>query len=71
MIKKNTKIVFEGEKNKKFEALEGGMPLSKGEIIHIHQDNKVVDYEVIDKLIECFLEGKNQIVNITYTLRKK
>ncbi len=41
MIKKNTKIIFEGEKGKKIEYLEGGIPLSKGEIITIHEDLKI------------------------------
>lgn len=71
MIKKNTKIVFEGEKNAKLEALEGGIPLSKGETITIHKGTKVINYEVKDKIIECFLEDKDQIVNITYILKRK
>ena len=71
VIKKNTKIIFEGEGNNKLGALEGGIPLSKGEIINIHEGSKVLVYEVKDKLIDCFLEGEDQIVNITYKLKKK
>ncbi len=70
MIKKNTKIVFEGEKNKKLGALEGGIPLSKGETIQFHEGSKVGVYEVKNKVIDCFFEGEDQIVNITYTLKK-
>lgn len=42
MIKKNTKIIIEGEKNNNLEALQGGIPLSKGEIIKIHDSGKVM-----------------------------
>jgi hypothetical protein len=68
MIKKNTKIIIEEEENKQLEALQGGIPLSKGEIINIHEGNKIVRYKVKDKLIDCFLEGEDQIVNIVYVL---
>ena len=71
MIKKNTKIVIEGEDSKRFEALEGGIPLSKGEVISLHEGNKIIKYEVKDKTVECFLNKEDQIVNITYTLIKK
>ena len=70
MIKKNTKIVIEGEDSNKFEALQGGIPLSKGEIVSIHEGSKVISYKVKDKTIGCFLEGEDQIVNITYVLKK-
>jgi len=69
MIKKNTKIILEGEENKKFDALQGGIPLTKGEIITIHEGSKVINYKVVDKCIDCFFEGKDQIVNIVYTLK--
>jgi len=68
MIKKNTKIIFEDGKE---EQMDGGMPLTKGEIIHLHKKDKIIDYEVKDKIIDCFLEGKDQVVNITYILKKK
>ena len=70
MIKKNTKIILEGEENDKFEALQGGIPLSKGELISIHKGSKIVKYKVKDKSIDCFLDGEDQIVNITYVLKK-
>ena len=68
MIKKNTKVIFDDGKE---EELDGGMPLTKGEIIHVHKAGKKVDYEVKDKIIDCFLDGKDQMVNITYVLKKK
>lgn len=71
MIKKNTKVIFKGEPDKKLDAFQGGMPLSKGEILHIHENSEVTDYEVIDKKIDCILEGEDQIINIIYTLKKK
>jgi len=70
MIKKNTKIIIEGEENKKLEALQGGIPLSKGEIIQIHENSKTTSYKVKEKSIDCFLDNEDQIVNITYTLKK-
>jgi len=70
MIKKATKIIFENGGNKKTEELIGGLPLSKGETVKVHEDNKAVEYEVTDKIVEAFLE-EEQIVNITYILRKK
>lgn len=70
MIKKNTKIIIEGEENKSIEALQGGIPLSKGEIIQIHEDSGTVNYKVKSKSIECFLRDDEQIVNITYILKK-
>ena len=69
MIKKNTKVIFvDGET---FE-LQGGMPLSKGETINFHNDdsNDAVEYEVADKKIDYFVQGENQIVNVTYTFKK-
>ena len=72
MIKKITKVIFQDGKNNKTEELIGGIPLSKGEVIHVHQNSdKPVDYEVVDKNIDCFLNGKDQKVNITYILKKK
>jgi hypothetical protein len=68
MIKKTTKVIFEDGKE---EEMDGGMPLTKGEIIHMHKGNKVIDYFVKDKIIDCFLGGKDQVVNITYILKKK
>lgn len=68
MIKKNTKIIIEGEDSSKFEALQGGIPLSKGEIITLHEGTKTSKYKVKEKQVECFLDREDQIVNITYTL---
>ncbi len=71
MIKKNTKVIFVDGNDNQTDDLVGGMPLSKGEIVHVHKNNQLTDYEVIDKNIECFLDGEDQTVNITYTLKKK
>ncbi|MDP3882335.1 MAG: hypothetical protein Q8Q31_05655 [Nanoarchaeota archaeon] len=70
MIKKNTQIIFEGEKIEDIEALEGGIPLSIGEIINIHQGDNIIQFMVKDKKVDCFLEGKDQVVNIIYKLIK-
>lgn len=73
MIKKNTKVVFEDGENKRTDNMMGGMPLSKGEIIHVHPEDggDVIDYEVVDKVIDCYLKGEDQMVDITYVLRRK
>lgn len=73
MIKKNTKIIFEDEKGQEAEELTGGMPLSKGETVHIHKDgaDKPASYEVTEKTIDVFYKDKDQIVYTTYILRKK
>jgi hypothetical protein len=70
MIKKNTKVVFEGENNDKTKEMPGGMPLSKGEIVHFNDGFKMTDFEVINKNIEYIVDGDDDIVNITYTLKK-
>lgn len=71
MIKKNTKIIIEDEKGNASEWL-GGLPLSVGEIIHLHQDktSPAIDYKVTDKIVDCYLEGEDQIVNIVYKIKK-
>ena len=48
----------------------GGIPLSKGEIIKVHEGNNVTLYEVADKIVDCFLNGDDQIVDITYIVRR-
>ncbi|MBI4164065.1 MAG: hypothetical protein HY512_04335, partial [Candidatus Aenigmarchaeota archaeon] len=59
MIKKNTKVIFQDGKNQKTEELVGGIPLSKGEVVHVHQKGDKTDYEVVDKNIDCFLDKKD------------
>jgi hypothetical protein len=71
MIKKNTKVIFEDGENKRSEDMVGGIPLSKGEIIKVHESDTVVLYEVVDKIVDCFLNGDDQTVDITYIVRKK
>ena len=70
-IKKNTKIIIENEDSSKFEALKGGIPLSKGETVSIKEGSKVSNYIVTDKKVECSFEGEDQIVEITYTFKRK
>ncbi len=71
MIKKNTKVIFQDGTNQITEELVGGIPLSKGEIVYVHKNSKTIDYEVVDKKVDCFLNREDQKVNITYTLKKK
>lgn len=71
MIKKNTKVIFEDGDDKRSEEMIGGIPLSKGEIITVHQGDDVVMYEVTSKTIDAFLEGEDQIINITYGVKRK
>jgi hypothetical protein len=71
MIKKNTKIIIEGEKSTKLDSLQGGIPLSKGEVIVLHEGNMQTSYKVTNKTIDCYFEKEDQIVNITYTLKKR
>ena len=66
MIKKNTKIIFEGEDGNSKELI-GGIPLSKGEIITLNKSEK---FEVIDKIVEIEDKGKDQIADIIYKLKK-
>jgi len=71
MIKKTTKVIFEDNEGESSDELVGGMPLSKGDIVHIHRGESVVDYFVADKIIDCYLDGIDQLVNITYKLEKQ
>jgi hypothetical protein len=71
MIKKNTKVVFEDGENKRAEDMVGGMPLTKGEIINVHQGGEIIAYEVVDKIIDAFFDEEDQVVDITYIIKKK
>jgi hypothetical protein len=72
MIKKNTKVIFEDGENESSDELVGGMPLSKGDIVHVHRDQQaVVDYEVVEKTFDLFLGGEDPSVNIIYKLKRK
>jgi len=70
MIKKNTKVIFIDGGNERSGEMVGGIPLSKGETIKVHQNGEIIKYEVTAKDIECFFENDDQVVNITYTVRK-
>jgi len=73
MIKKNTKVIFESGNTKREEELIGGIPLSKGETTNMHEKNskKIIKYEVVEKKVDCFWQGEDQIIDIVYALRKK
>ena len=72
-ITKNTTIIFLDGKDKRVEELAGGIPLSKGDVVRVHDDNTstILDYKVVDKNVDCFLKKKDALVNIAYTLRRK
>ena len=69
MIKKNTKVVFKDGINEKTEDMVGGIPLSKGEIVRIHEAESVREYIVTEKIIDCYLNGEDQTVDITYIVQ--
>lgn len=71
MIKKNTKVIFQDGEDKKSEDMVGGIPLSKGEVISVHRDGQIISYEVVDKIVDCFLAGDDQVVDITYVIKMK
>ena len=73
MIKKNTKIVFEGNEGEEKKEWMGGIPLSVGEIIHIYEEGseEPIDYEVVEKKVDCYIKGEDQNVDVVYVLRKK
>lgn len=71
MIKKNTKVIFKNGGSSREEEMVGGIPLAKGEIINVHEKDKIVKYEVIEKTVDCFLDGEDQIIDITYVVIKE
>ncbi len=70
MVKKNTWIIFEGKTKRKPKRILGGIPLSKGETIKVHEGKKIKHYKVNDKVVDCFFAGNNQTVNITYFIKE-
>ena len=71
MIKKSTRIIFEGLEIKNNELI-GGVPLSVGESVNVKLDNgKKFICKVVDKKVIFEFRGKNQIAEITYKLKKK
>jgi len=72
MIKKTTKIIFKEAGTETSQNLIGGMPLSKGEIVHLkRKDLEVTDYLVVDKIIDCVENGQDWAVDVTYVLKKR
>ena len=65
MIKKNTKLIFEG--TDKVVEDKGGIPLSEGEIIIIEGEA----WKVSEKIVDCKHEDEDLVAEITYKLRKK
>jgi hypothetical protein len=70
MIKKNTKVIFADEDGVKVSDMIGGIPLSIGEIINVHEGDTIQRYKVADKIVDCFLDGDDQSVNISYSVKK-
>jgi len=68
MIKKNTKVIYRENGQERTEDLIGGIPLAKGEIVHFHDNDKTKSYLVIEKKIDCYVSGEDQVVDIIYTL---
>lgn len=68
MIKKNTKMIFEGGDEQK--ELLGGIPLSKGEIINVTENGSTSFYTVVEKIVDFNLDGEDQVAEITYRLQK-
>jgi len=71
MIKKITKVIFEGEGIDGVEELTGGMPLSVGEIVTIHKNGNDYIFEVVKKGFDIYLDEADPMVNLVYTLRKQ
>jgi len=71
MIKKNTKIIFQDTKGKTSKEWDGGIPLSIGDKMTLENKNhNSEEYKVVDKIIDCVDNDIDQIVNITYVLKK-
>jgi len=71
MIKKSTKIIFQDGDSKGLNEFEGSLPLAKGDIVHVHRETlSGSDYEVVEKMIDCFIGEEEQIIDITYTLKE-
>jgi len=69
-IKKNTKFIFEDDSEKSGDFI-GGIPLSVGEELIITQDGETITYLVIGKTITVNLDFEDELVDVTYTVKKK
>ena len=69
-IKKNTKFIFIDEPEKSGDFI-GGLPLSVGEELTITQNQKTTTYLIIDKKITANLDFEDELVDVTYTVKKK
>ncbi|MDD3284609.1 MAG: hypothetical protein PHZ07_03380 [Patescibacteria group bacterium] len=70
-MKKNTTIIFQDDGSETTKEIIGGIPLSKGEIIRVHEKDEIIFYEVIDKIVDCFLNNEEQTTDIVYVVKKK
>ena len=73
MVKENTEITLQDGNTKQILNFSGGVPLSKGDIVNFHADNSdaSVQYEVVDKTIDYYVQGEENVMNITYLLVKR
>ena len=72
MIKKNTRVILEGEAVSLDQQLKGGMPLGEGETVKLTPDGAEasVEYKVVKKKIDYILNGEEHEVNVEYTLKQ-
>ena len=69
MIKKNTKAIFiDGDFKGEYD-WQGGIPLSKGEIMSVKINGKLLHYRLTKKEISCDAESEDQIVDVIYTFK--
>jgi hypothetical protein len=69
-IKKNTKFIFEDNPEKSGDFI-GGLPLSVGEEITIIEHGETITYFITDKKITANLDGEDEMVDVTYTVKTK
>ncbi len=66
MIKKNTKAVFLNGDFKGEYDWQGGIPLSKGEVMVVKLKGKVLQYTLRKKEVICTVDGLDQSVDVLY-----
>jgi len=71
MIKKKTKIIFEGVYGTSNE-FEGGVSLCIGEVVTVTlEGEEKQEYEVVDKKVYFNFREDESLVDMVYVLRKK
>ena len=69
MIKKNTKAVFvDGDYKGEYD-WQGGIPLSKGEIMSVKINGKLLNYKLTKKEVSCDAENEDQMVKVIYEFK--